>query len=59
MLTYLGIGLVMAIILDVMIIQTQSSERLTLSEILACLIFWPLVVALVLLGILDETFKDK
>ena len=53
MLIYFGIGLAIAIGLDWFIYETKSSERLTFSEILGCVMFWPLVI----LGALIKTFK--
>ena len=54
MLTYLIIGLAMAIFLELLIIKTESIERLTFNEIWACIVFWPAVVILVIIGILNN-----
>ena len=54
MLTYLTIGLAIAIGLELLIITTKSIERLTFNEIWACIVFCPAVVILVIIGILNN-----
>lgn len=54
MLTYLIIGFIIAIGLELLIIKTKSSERLTFSEIWACVLFWPMIIILVLIGIFNN-----
>jgi predicted tellurium resistance membrane protein TerC len=54
MLTYLTTGLLIAIGLELLITTTKSVERLTFSEIWACIVFWPAVIILVIIGILNN-----
>jgi RsiW-degrading membrane proteinase PrsW (M82 family) len=55
MIIYLTIGLALAILLDWFIWKTESSERLTFSEIVGCVIFWPFI----LLKVIIEIFKQQ
>jgi hypothetical protein len=41
---YFIIGAVIALITDITINNTKSSEQLTFSEIAACILVWPIVI---------------
>ena len=43
-LPYLGIGVVVAALLDLSIYYIKSSDRLTLLEIWGCVMFWPFIL---------------
>lgn len=44
LIAYLVIGTIIAIIADVFIATTKSSERFTFKEIWICVLLWPFVV---------------
>jgi hypothetical protein len=52
---YLVIGAVIALITDLTIYNTKSSEQLTFSEIAACILVWPFV----LLRALRKLFNNE
>ena len=54
MLTYLLIGFAIAIVLELLIITTKSSERLTFNEIWACVLFWPMIIMLTLIQLFNN-----
>lgn len=54
MLTYLIIGFIIAILLDLLIRYSESSKPLTFLEIWGCTLFWPIVIILTLIGILNN-----
>lgn len=41
---YIGIGIIIAIISDICIRQTKSSEPFTFLEMVTCIIIWPYIV---------------
>ena len=47
---YLSFGVLVAVLLDVSIFYTKSSERLTFLEIWGCVMFWPFIVTAFLIG---------
>lgn len=51
---YLGIGVVIALITDLTIYNTKSSEQFTFSEIWACIVVWPFVVLRVLRNLFNN-----
>jgi hypothetical protein len=51
-LPYLGIGVVVAALLDLSIYYTKSSDRLTLLEIWGCVAFWPIVLIIFLISLI-------
>lgn len=51
---YFLIGIVVALITDITIYNTKSSDRFTFSEIWACILVWPFVVLRALRKLFDN-----
>ena len=51
---YLGIGVLVALITDLTIYNTKSSEQFTFSELSACILVWPFVVLRALRNLFDN-----
>lgn len=47
---YLVIGITVAAMLDIAIHYTKSSSRFTLLEIWGCVMFWPFVILVFIIG---------
>ena len=47
---YLVLGFIVAILLDTSIHFTKSSERLTFLEIWGCIMFWPIILIVFVIG---------
>lgn len=47
---YLLIGVIIAIMLDLFIYKFKASTRLTFLEIWGCIMFWPIVLIIVIVG---------
>lgn len=47
---YLLIGVLLAIMLDLFIYKFKASTRLTFLEIWGCIMFWPIVLIIVIVG---------
>jgi hypothetical protein len=52
---YLVIGAVIALITDIIIYNTKSSEQFTFSEVAACILVWPFI----LLRVLRQFFNNE
>lgn len=51
---YLIIGAVIALITDIAIYNTKSSEQLTFSDITACILVWPFAILSAFRNIFDN-----
>ena len=51
---YLAIGAIVALITDITIHRTKSSEQLNFSEIWACILVWPFVILRALRNLFDN-----
>jgi hypothetical protein len=54
---YLLIGVLLAIMLDLFIYKFKASTRLTFLEIWGCVMFWPILLIIVIVGYLS-TIND-
>jgi hypothetical protein len=57
LLQYEGVGLVCAVLIDIVIRTTKSSEPFTFMEILGTVIAWPVVAGTALHAFLSEYFN--
>ena len=55
-LTYLGIGVFLSIIMDISIRQVKTSEPLTFIEILTCIFTWPVVIFILIKGFIEGDY---
>jgi len=52
--TYFIIGIVIALISDICIYYTKSSEQYTFLEILGYILLWPIIILIVLVSLINK-----